>query len=181
MAKWIALLRGINVSGRNKVPMEDLRALAAGLGLEEPRTLLQSGNLVFRGPGQTAAAKLEQLLEAEFARRLNQKIDFLVRSADEWSEVVSGNPFRELAESDPSHLVVVFTKDAPDADAVKTLRAAVRGPEVIFVEGRQAYITYPAGIGDSKLTNVVIEKKLGTRGTARNWNTILKLGALAQE
>lgn len=180
MAKCIALLRGINVSGRNKVSMEGLRAFAADLGLEEPQTVLQSGNLVFRGPGQTATAKLEKLLEAEFARRLNQKIDFMVRNADEWAEVVSGNPFREMAGSDPGHLVAVFLKDAPDADAVKALRAAVRGPEVIFVEGRQAYITYPAGIGDSKLTNVVIEKKFGTRGTGRNWNTVLKLGALLQ-
>ena len=177
MQTHLALLRGINVGGRNKVSMDDLRAFAAGLGLEEPRTLLQSGNLVFGGPGQTAA-KLEKLLEAECARRLNQKIDVLVRNADEWAEVVSGNPFREMAGSDPGHLVAVFLKDAPDADAVKALRAAVRGPEVIFVEGRHAYITYPAGIGDSKLTNVVIEKKLGTCGTARNWNTVLKLGAM---
>ena len=86
-----------------------------------------------------------------------------------------------MAGSGPSHLVVVFLKDAPDADAVKALKAAVRGPEAIFVEGRQAYITYPGGISDSKLTNVVIEKKLGTRGTARNWNTILRLDALARE
>ena len=178
MANCIALLRGINVSGHNKVSMDGLRAFASDLGLEEPKTLLQSGNLVFRGPEQKTPTTLEKLLETEFARRLNQKIDFLVRNADEWAEIVSGNPFRELAESDPSHLVVVFLKGAPDVDAVKALRAAVRGPEVIFVEGRQAYITYPAGIGDSKLTNVIIEKKLGTRGTGRNWNTVLKLGAM---
>ncbi len=181
MENCLALLRGINVSGRNKVSMGDLRAFASDLGMEGVQTLLQSGNLVFQKPVGSTPAKLEKLLEAEFVRRHNQKIDFLVRGADEWAEIVSGNPFREMAGSDPGHLVVVFLKDAPDADAVKELRAAVRGPEVIFVEGRQAYITYPAGIGDSKLTNVVVEKKLGTRGTARNWNTVLKLGVLARE
>ncbi len=176
---WIVLLRGINVGGHKKVAMAELRAFAEELGFGEVRTLLQSGNLVFRSDGRIAAAALEKRLETEAARRLGLGTDFLARDAGEWTEVMSGNPFHEMAESDPSHLVVMLLKRAPDADAVKALRAVVRGPEVIFVEGRQAYVTYPAGIGDSRLTNAVIEKHLGTRGTARNWNTVVKLGEMA--
>jgi uncharacterized protein (DUF1697 family) len=77
-------------------------------------------------------------------------------------------------------LVVLFLKDAPDASNVKALQAAITGPEVVRADGKQAYVYYPAGIGRSCLTNILIEKKLGSRATGRNWNTILKLGSLAQ-
>ncbi|MFI5267588.1 MAG: DUF1697 domain-containing protein, partial [Chloroflexota bacterium] len=118
------------------------------------------------------------LLE-EAAKRLDLRTDFFVRSVDEWAGVIAGNPFLDEAERDPSHLVVLFLKAAPDASAVEALRAAVVGPEVIRAERRQLYITYPEGIGRSKLTNTLIERKLGTRGTGRNWNTVLKLKELA--
>ena len=72
-----------------------------------------------------------------------------------------------------------FLKDAPDAKDVAALQAAITGPEIVRARGRQAYIVYPAGIGRSRLTITLIERKLGTRATGRNWNTVLKLGALA--
>ncbi len=178
MTPYIALLRGINVGGHKKVGMAELRAFAGELGLEDARTLLQSGNLVFRHAGQTTPAALEKRLEAEAVKRLGLETDFLVRDAKEWAEVVAGNPFPEIAATDPSHLVVVFLKDAPTGAAVEALQAAIKGPEEVRVEGRHAYLMYPVDIGNSKLTSVVVEKKLGTRGTGRNWNTILKLGAL---
>ena len=178
MTTYIALLRGINVGGHKKVGMAELRAFAGELGLEDARTLLQSGNLVFRHAGQTTPAALEKRLETGAAKRLGLEADFMVRDAQEWTEVIAGNPFPEIVATDPSHLVVVFLKNAPESAAVEALRAAVRGPEVVQMEGWHAYLMYPVGIGNSKLTNVVVEKKLGTRGTGRNWNTILKLGAL---
>jgi uncharacterized protein (DUF1697 family) len=178
-AAYIALLRGVNVGGHAKVAMSDLRDLLAGLGFGDVRSLLQSGNLVFRSDGQ-AASDLEHLLETEAARRLDLHTDFLVRTADEWVDVVARNPFPAEAERDPSHLLVMFLKQAPAETAVEALREAVTGPEVIRAEGRHAYITYPAGIGRSRLTNTLIESKLGTRGTGRNWNTVLKLAALVR-
>jgi uncharacterized protein (DUF1697 family) len=102
-----------------------------------------------------------------------------VRSAAEWDAVISANPFPEEAEADPSHLVVVVLKDAPSATAVKTLQAGIKGREVVRAHERQLYIVYPDGMGTSKLTSSVIERVLATRGTARNWNTTLKLAALA--
>ena len=95
-------------------------------------------------------------------------------------EIIAGNPFRDEAARDPSHLVVMVFKDDVIPSRVDALRAAVAGPEVIRAGGRHAYITYPNGIGRSRLTSVLIEKTLGTRGTARNWNTVLKLDALAR-
>jgi uncharacterized protein (DUF1697 family) len=175
----IALVRAINVGGRAPVAMADLRDLLTRLGLLEPQSLLQSGNLVFRsGPG--TGAELERRLETEAEKRLRLQTDFFVRTATEWKAVVARNPFRREAERDPSHLLVMFLKDLPDAGSVEAVQAAITGPEVVRAEGKQLYIVYPEGIGRSRLTGTLIEKKLGRRGTARNWNTVLKLAALAK-
>jgi uncharacterized protein (DUF1697 family) len=179
VATQIALLRGINVGGHKPVAMADLRALLAGLGFGEPRTLLQSGNLVFRGDAPSDVA-LERLLEAEVERRLGLATQILVRSAEEWDALIAANPFPDAAEHDPGHLLLMPLKAAPAEQAVDALRAASTGPELIRVAGKQAYLVYPEGIGRSKLTNALIERTLGTRGTGRNWNTVLKLAALAR-
>jgi uncharacterized protein (DUF1697 family) len=160
--------------------MSDLRDFVTELGFSDARTLLQSGNLVFRGDGRKSAA-LEQLLETEAAKRLGLQADFLVRSADEWKDVVARNPFPKEAERDPSHLVVMFLKSAVDPKNVNAAQAAIAGRESIRADGRQVYIVYPDGIGRSRVSNVFLEGKLGIRGTARNWNTVLKLPALADE
>jgi uncharacterized protein (DUF1697 family) len=178
MTIHLALLRAINVGGHKQVAMADLRDLLTRLGFADVRSLLQSGNLVFRGGAQTSA-QLERLLETEAEKRLGLQTDFFVRTAEEWKAIVAQNPFPEEAERDPAHLAVMFLKDAPDAKTVEALQAAIRGPEIVRADGRQAYIVYPIGIGRSRLTNRLIEKKLGTRGTGRNWNTVLRLGALA--
>lgn len=178
MTIHFALLRAINLAGRQMVAMSDLRDLLTKLGFADARSLLQSGNLVFRS-GRRTPAQLERLLEAEADKRLGLQTSFFVRNAEEWKELVARNPFRKEAEHDPGHLVVMFLKDAPPPEAVKALQAAIKGPEVVRAAGRQAYVVYPIGIGRSRLTHTLIEKKLATRGTGRNWNTVLKLGALA--
>ena len=179
MSLHIALLRGINVGGHAMLAMADLRELLTALGFRDVRTLLQSGNAVFSG-GARGGAKLEAQLEKETLERIGLRTAYLVRSVDEWSDVVARNPFLNEAKRDPGRLVVMFLKAAPAADAVEELRAAVSGPEVIRTGGRHLYITYPDGQGRSKLTGTMIEKKLGTIGTARNWNTVLRVGALAE-
>jgi len=178
MATYIGLLRAVNVAGHNLVSMADLRNFLSRLGLEEPRTLLQSGNVVF-GTKSASAAALETLLEAEAKKRLGLETTFFVRSTAEWRALIAGNPFSREARVDPARLVAVTLKEAPASAAVKALTAAVPGRESVRVKGNVAYITYPDGQGTSKLSNALIESKLGTRGTARNWNTILKLAALA--
>jgi uncharacterized protein (DUF1697 family) len=175
---FVALLRGINVGGHKPVAMAELRALLERLGFDGARSLLQSGNLVFRGAGRTGA-QLERLLEAEAAKRLGLDTAVFVRSAAEWRAIVARNPFPAEAERDPAHLLAMCLKDAPDPRAVTALQAAITGREVVRARGREAYVVYPDGIGRSKLTITLIEKTLGTRGTARNWNTVLKLDALA--
>jgi uncharacterized protein (DUF1697 family) len=176
----IALLRGINVGGHKKIAMSDLRLLFEAMGFSEVKSLLQSGNVVF-GDDRRTGAEIERLLERETQKRLALEADFFVRTAKEWSGVVAGNPFRREAETDPGHLVAMCLKDTPEKADVRALQAAIAGPEIVRAKGSQLYIVYPAGIGTSRLTNALIERKLGTRGTARNWNTVLKLQALASE
>jgi uncharacterized protein (DUF1697 family) len=177
MSSHVALLRGINVGGAKKIAMSALLGLLKDLGFDEGKSLLQSGNLIFRADGKKAA-ELEHLLETEAHKRLALQTDFMVRTEAEWAKIIARNPFPEEAKTDPSHLVVVFLKESPSKAAAEALRKAITGPELVRFDGRQAYVTYPDGIGRSRLTNTLIETKLGTRGTARNWNTVLKIATL---
>ena len=166
----IALLRAVNVGGQQMIAMSDLRDLLTRLGFANVRSILQSGNLVF--DAKKSAPEVEKLLERESAKRLGLDTPFFVRSPEEWDAIIESNPFRKQAKEDPGRLVVLFLKDERDA---ATLQKAIKGREVARGEGKQLYVYYPDGQGRSKLTNALIEKTLGTRATARNWNTVLKL------
>jgi uncharacterized protein (DUF1697 family) len=174
----LAFLRAVNVGGSGKIAMADLRAWLMKLGFVNAQTLLQSGNLVFRG-GSFAGAALEQHLEREAEKRLGLETDFFVRTIEEWEDAIAHNPFRDAAKNDASHLIVAVLKRAPTASQVKALETAIKGRERVRAFGRHAYIVYPDGIGTSKLTLSVIERHLCTRGTCRNWNTTLKMAKLA--
>jgi len=180
MARFVALLRGINVVGRNRVAMSDLRAFAELLGLAEPTTVLQSGNLVFGDKRRTAAA-LERLLEKENANHFEAAITYMVRSAKEWRAIVENNPFPKEANRDPGHLLMMALKAPAKASDVAALEAAIQGPEYVCAVEQQLYVVYPNGVGKSKLTHGLIEKKLRTRVTGRNWNTVLKLAELVRD
>ena len=178
MPVYVGLVRAVNLAGKNMLSMSGLRELMARLGMSDARTLLQSGNVVFRSDIRSPA-KVEKLLEDSVEQRLGLKTAFFVRTVDDMNAVVADNPFPREAKEDPGHLVVGFLKDAPDRAAVTALQKAIVGREVVRAVGRHTYVVYPDGIGRSKLSVALIEKKLGTRGTGRNWNTVLKLGALA--
>lgn len=179
MAAFIAMLRGVNVGGNKRIRMERLRGLCRSIGLKNPQTLMQSGNVVFdaatRGP-ETVRKSLEAAIEAEFGFRAC----VLIRQAAEMAGAISDNPFEREAVDDPSHLLVMFLEAAPGADAVERLGSGHVGPEKIAIREREAFLYYPAGIGRSKLTNAVLEKGLGVSGTARNWNTATRLLAMAE-
>ena len=176
MITYVGLLRGINVGGNKKVAMADLREMIAALGFSDVKTLLQSGNVVFRCPAK-APAKLEAQLEAALEKRLNMKVEFHVRTADEWKAIVKANPFAAEAAKDPGHLLVSCFKAPLDKANVKALQAAIAGPETLKADGRQLYMMFPEGIGNSKALPL-IDRKLAAKGTARNWNTVQKLLAL---
>jgi|SRR5579872_1277415 len=176
--RFVAFLRAINLAGKNAVAMADLRTLIEAAGHRNAQTLLNSGNVVFECAGRRECGAMERAFETASQKAFGFVPDFFVRTADELQAVVAGNPFPQEAKSDPGRLIVVFLKDAPTAAQVKTLQGKVPGREVIRVKpagSRHLYIHYPDGQGRSKLTMTLIEKHLSSRGTARNWNTILKL------
>lgn len=161
MASFVAFLRGINVGGNNLIPMAALKATCESAGLTDVRTYLQSGNVLFTTTRKDPARLIEKALELD--------VTVIVRTIDELRAVIAKNPFEDEAKTDPGRLVVVFLEREPSA------KLDWPGPEVIKPAGRELYIYYPDGQGRSKLTNAYIEKKLGMRGTARNWNTVTKL------
>src|SRR5438477_2463599 len=165
---YIALLRAVNLAGRAAVAMSNLRDCLTALGFDDVRTLLQSGNVLFRGRARSST-QVERTLETEAPRHLGLATDFFVRTAAEWHTIVAQNPFREEAARDPGHLLVVFLKRAPAGGDVEALQAAIKGREIVRAGDKHAYIVYPDGVGRSRLTSALIEKKLGTRGTGRNW------------
>ena len=173
---YIALLRGINVGGNKMVSMADLKKALSALGFTDVSTLLQSGNAVFCGKAMKPAA-LEALLEKELFKRLKVTCDVHVRTADEWSAIIAANPFEKEAKEDPGHLLVTIYRQPLDPTRVSDLQAAITGQERLRADGRHLYMTCPDGIGNSK-ASILAGKILGA-GTARNWNTVLKLGARA--
>jgi uncharacterized protein (DUF1697 family) len=175
VTRTIALVRAVNVGGTGKLPMAELTNLLAGT-YTNVKTLLQSGNVVFGCDGAADAA-LETTLEAAVARAFGLRTTFYVRSAREWDTVIANNPFPAAAITAPGQLIVMALKTAPPPAAVAALQAAIAGNETLQTIGKHAYIVYPDGQAQTKLTNALIERTLGVTGTARNWNTVLKLQA----
>jgi len=176
---YIAFLRGINVGGRTKIPMAQLRRIFAEKKLGNPRTVLQSGNAVFTSSAINAAA-LGVRLEAEIEKRFGLRPDVVLRTLRELDDAITNNPFPKEAKSDPGHLLFIFPKTRVSSGAATALKAAIKGRERAVGKGLTVYVYYPDGIGTSKLTPAVIEKALGVRATGRNWNTVLKVSALAK-
>jgi uncharacterized protein (DUF1697 family) len=175
-ASYVALLRGVNVGGRGKVGMQDLRALFASAGFTDVATYVQSGNVVFSGP-KTDTAKLARTIEQKISAEVGIDVTVLIRSAAELSRIQQRNPL--IARSDdPTKLHVTFLATEPDPELVAELPHGTKGEEgadELTVVGREVYLFCPDGYGNSKLNNTFIEKRLGTRATTRNWRTVVKL------
>lgn len=180
MSLQIALLRAVNVGGTGKVPMAELRAAAEKAGLKSVRSLLASGNLVFDAGAKTPGAT-EKLLEGLCDKTFGHKPDIYVRTPEELDALIAANPFAKEAKAAPNHMHVVFMREAVAPASFAALKAAIKGPERVKGSGRHAYMVYPDGMGHSKVTPAFVARHLGAPGTARNWNTVLKLAAMCAE
>lgn len=158
MPTFIALLRAINVGGHTMLAMSDLKATCEALGFTNVRTLLNSGNVIFEAK-KSDALKLEKALGGPRV---------MLRTPAELARVIERNPWKR--EGSMLHVMFLDGKPAKNLDWP--------GPEEIHLDGEHLYLYYPNGAGRSKLTNALLEKRLGVSGTARNWNTVLKLAAL---
>jgi uncharacterized protein (DUF1697 family) len=176
MTVYVSMLRAVNVGGSSRIKMDALQRVYESLGLADVRTLLQSGNVVFRS-NLTDGPRLVQRIMQELERQLGLQIDVILRTLAEVASIVERGPLLS-PRADPSKLLVMFLSSVPKAAAQAALLKWHKGkelPEMLELRGPEIYLYYPDGVGRSKLTTAVIENKLDTSGTARNWNTLVKL------
>jgi uncharacterized protein (DUF1697 family) len=170
----VALLRGINVGGKTSLPMAELRDVFAMLGCADVQTYVQSGNVVFRGGGEAIAERLEEALQARFGFRPR----VMVRTAGEWRAAMSGNPF---TEREPAKVALCLLEREPAPEALARLRSMEIQPEEMRAGGAVVYVYYANGMGRAKLSFARIESTLRVAATARNWNTVRKIGSMLDE
>jgi uncharacterized protein (DUF1697 family) len=174
------MLRGVNVGGHKKIKMEALRALYESLGLRDARTYVQSGNVLFRTERRNLAALAERIEEA-----IEESFGFhsavILRTVPELQGVIARNPFASRPALEPSKLLVTFLGSGPSQEARASVLRIKTDPEELRAEGCELYIYFPNGMGRSKLQLAGIEKMLKCSGTSRNWNSVTKLLAMAEE
>ena len=175
----VALLRGINVGGKNKLPMKELTAMFVDAGCSDVQTYIQSGNVVFR-PGSAVGEDVPSMISESILSRFGYRVPVVIRSAAELRQVVEANPFVQAgAEADKLH--IIFLGETPDEGDVQGL-APDRSPGDEFaVLGRAIYLHCPNGFASTKLTNSYFETRLSTTSTTRNWKTVLRLLDMATE
>jgi uncharacterized protein (DUF1697 family) len=174
-----ALLKGINVGGRNKIPMAQLRELVAGLGFSDVATHLQSGNVVFSAP-DTEPAQAAAAIEAAIAEQLGLSIAVLARDAADLVRIVRAHPLRQVA-TNPSRLLVVFLSAPVDRTRIGEVDESSYAPDRFHAGEQEIYVWAPNGVSETKLTHAFWEKQLGgVIATARNWNTVERLQAMTQ-
>lgn len=179
MTTVVSLLRGVNVGGHHQVPMDKLRALHESLGHREVRTYIQSGNVVFR----TSARGLPRLaaeIGAAIEKTFGFRCDVVLRTAAELRAVVEHNPFAGRPGLDPAKLAVTFLPLDPPAGAAARLAALPIAPEEVHLISRELYTYFPNGMGRTKMPFAAVARVLGSPGTARNWNTVVKLLEMAE-
>ena len=186
-ASHVALLRGINLAGKNRVAMADLRALVTDLGHTDVSTYIQSGNVLFTAvPGDTGAAAIGQAMSAALAATLGVTSPVVVVSRDEMTQIVAANPFPDEPDPRRVHAVVLSEPPWPELaarlDAAVTASAAKGARGDVKPAGRTLYLHTPDGYGNSDLAatlmRIVSSPKAGLTGTARNWATMTKLLAM---
>jgi uncharacterized protein (DUF1697 family) len=176
MTTLIALLRGINVGGNNKLPMKELSALLTEMGLHDVQTYIQSGNVLFRCDPKNRVT-LNAKISAEIKARFGFTPQLLLIDAAELHKAMKGNPYPE-AEVDPKSLHLFFLDELPQHADLKALEAIKSDSERFKLAGKVFYLHAPEGIARSKLA-ARAEKLLGVTATARNWNTVCKLAEMS--
>ncbi|MCU1292301.1 MAG: hypothetical protein JWP08_1151 [Bryobacterales bacterium] len=179
MPAFISLLRGINVGGHHQLKMDALRDLYRSLGFKGVQSYVQSGNVLFWSKEEDVAALAARVKHA-IEKTAGFGPDIILRTCGEMETVVAGNPFAGREEISPSKLLVTFFEREPSPEAKAKVNEMSVSPEEFKVLGRELYVYFPEGVGRSKFPAVSIGRTLNVSGTARNWNTVLKLLEMAR-
>lgn len=177
MGRHVALLRGINVGGKNRLPMKVLSAMFVAAGCSDVQTYIQSGNVAFTA-SDALARRLPAAISAAIEDQAGLTVPVMTRSLAELRSVVVDNPFLK-ADAEEKSLHVLFLADKPKANDTAALDAGRSPPDVFEVRGREIFLMCPNGLARTKLTNAYFDAKLKTTSTARNWRTVQQLVDLA--
>jgi len=180
MTAFICFLRGVNVGGNKMLKMDVLKALCGTLGLKDAKTYLQSGNVVFRSD-ESDPAVLIQRIEDGIRKKAGMEVRVVLRDAAELKKVIAANPLKSEAAENPKAMLVAFLAGEIGKDPKAVLTNLKIPSERVEFARREIYLYFPEGIANSKLSNALTEKKVGTTVTARNWNTVNALLEMAEE
>ena len=178
MTTWIALLRGINVGGNRRVPMADLRAALEAIGLDDVRTYIVSGNVLFRSP-RADRDVLRADVEAAIETRFGFPVAVVLRTAAEMRAITAGDLLPEGSASDPARRYAIFLSEDPAPERLSAIDPAAVAPDVFVARDRVIHTWYRDGLQASKLAGQLTDRALGVTATARNWNTVRKLVELS--
>ena len=177
--KYIAILRGINVSGQKKIIMKDLKQLLETLDCSDVITYIQSGNVICEYTGDAVALKID--IEEAIVKQYGFDVPVLVRTSADYQRIIDECPFGKVdLVTEGTKVLLTFLAEVPSDEACAELMTHVKSPEQLVIKGHQVYLHCPNGYGRSKLSNVFLEKKLKVQATTRNWKTINKLCELSQ-
>jgi uncharacterized protein (DUF1697 family) len=179
MAVIISMLRAVNVGAHNRIKMDALRAIYESLGLRDPQTYVQSGNVVFRTDKRDLVA-LAKRIEGAIVQGFGFRPAVILRTSGELREVIARNPFAKRRGIEPSRLLVYFLASDPGAETRDKVLRLKTEPEELRMNGRELYIYFPSGMARPKLSWAVLEKMLKVPGTGRNWNSVTKLLEMAE-
>lgn len=178
MPASVVLLRGINVGGRNRIKMAELRQALEGAGLRRVRTYIQSGNIIADTTG--GEEELSHRVEVAIEERWELAVSAIVRNAEEFVSLAREHPFAS-SDIDSKFLHVAFLDGVPAVAIDEVLSEEELAPDRFKLDGREVYLAYPRGSARSKLTYALLEKRLGLRATARNWNTVIRIASMIEQ
>ncbi len=173
MTKYIAILRGINVGGKRKILMADLKELFIEIGFADIQTYIQSGNVIFNTKRKDDNIELANKIEQSIAKNYDFKVPVIVRNVEELNEAISNNPFFEKNDIERLHLT--FLKEVPETEKLDKIKTYDYSPDKFEIKDKNVFVYCSGKYSDSKLTNKFFESKLKVLATTRNWKTVLKL------
>lgn len=180
MAKYISILRGINVGGNRKILMKELKVLFEKLGFAEVETYIQSGNVVFESEKKLSNADLEVKIQQAITETFGFDVPVIIRAADEWAKSIANNPFWKEEDADIDRLHLTCLKEVPSPELLEKIKLFQFLPDRYEIIGKDVFIFCAAGYGTSKLTNPFFESKLKVQATTRNWKTVMKLHEMVE-
>ena len=181
MQIFVAFLRALNMAGHNSVKMKDLSELFAGQGFSDITTYIQSGNVIFRYAGKEKVKDITQKIEKAITTKFGLDIDVMVRSVDELKGLEPRNPFLLEESFTPVKMAVIFLNEKASEDSILAMKKISYPPDKFEISGREIFIYCLNGFGRTKLYTNFFEKKMGVRGTARNWKSITTILGIAEK